>query len=82
MSGIVTNVLGGKGPDDEAILFREGDIVAERYEVKGSLGHGGMGTVYLVLDRVARENRAMTMGTLSWLENMLRFCSNCFRLRF
>ena len=23
-----------------------------------------------------------TMGTLGWIENLLRFCSNCLRLRF
>ena len=59
MSSIVTNVLNDKGPDAEAILFREDEIIAERYEVISSLGQGGMGTVYLVRDQVAGENRAL-----------------------
>ena len=44
-----------------------------------TMGPGDHGAVTMgTLEAMVVE----AMGTLSWLENMLRFCSNCARLRF
>ncbi len=40
-------------------VFERGDLVAGRYEVQRLLGRGGMGSVYLVLDRKSNRKRAL-----------------------
>ena len=43
-------------------VFERGDPIADRYEVGRQLGRGGMGVVYLVLDR--KSNRKLALKTL------------------
>jgi len=42
-------------------MFQEGDLFADRYEIKKLLGRGGMGMVYLVKDWKTHEPRALKM---------------------
>ena len=39
--------------------FEVGDLFAERYEIVKELGRGGMGMVYLVIDRKTQKRRAL-----------------------
>ncbi|MEX2016168.1 MAG: protein kinase, partial [Candidatus Hydrogenedentales bacterium] len=39
--------------------IREGDCIAERYEMIRVIGRGGMGMVYLVHDRKTKEEMAL-----------------------
>lgn len=43
-------------------VFKRGDLIADRYEVRRLLGRGGMGIVYLVSDR--ESNRRLALKTL------------------
>jgi hypothetical protein len=63
---------------------RESNGFAER---KGHIdlirdGAEGFGIVCTAVDPNTNDAREKAMGTLCWLKNMLRFCSNCSRLRF
>ena len=44
---------------EDGWLFREADIIADRFKVRNRLGRGGMGEVYEVEDLDARETRAL-----------------------
>ena len=39
-----------------ALVFRRDDLIADRYVVKGDPLPGGMGTVYLVYDKIGRAS--------------------------
>lgn len=52
------------GPDhvpdeDNAMDYKKGDVIADRYEVHELLGRGGMGAVYRVHDQVLDEELAL-----------------------
>ena len=49
------------GYDDQPVLH-PGDVVAEQYEVKGVVGHGGMGWIYLAQDRNVSERLVVLKG--------------------
>jgi DNA-binding response OmpR family regulator len=49
--------------------FALGDAVADRFEIIGQLGRGGMGTVYLALDRQLNEEVALKVVRKELLEN-------------
>lgn len=40
-------------------VFKQGDLIADRYQVQGVLGQGGMGVVYLVMDQLAQQRLAL-----------------------
>ena len=46
------------GPGDAAVL-RTGQVLGERYEVRGEVGRGGMGVVYAALDRTTGDEVAV-----------------------
>jgi formylglycine-generating enzyme required for sulfatase activity len=48
-----------EGTDDARVLLREGDVVADRYEIRALLGRGGMGAVYRVWDQTLQEEIAL-----------------------
>jgi serine/threonine protein kinase/tetratricopeptide (TPR) repeat protein len=54
--------------------FMIGQVVAGRYEVRGRLGEGGMGTVWRAYDRELEEEIALKILLSEWLEDqaMLR----------
>ncbi|MCQ9352523.1 protein kinase [Corynebacterium sp. 153RC1] len=49
------------GYEDQPVLH-PGDVVAEQYEVKGVVGHGGMGWIYLAQDRNVSERLVVLKG--------------------
>ncbi len=77
--------MSAKGPDLASaptvllpVRLRPGAVFADRYEVLGTLGEGGMGTVFRVLDRELREEIALKVlhaeleGTPGALERFRR----------
>jgi CheY-like chemotaxis protein len=57
-SRVVARVPGADEAADEH-AFQPGEVVADRYEILGTLGTGGMGMVYLARDRELDEEIAM-----------------------
>ena len=39
--------------------YKQGDLIADRYQVEGVLGQGGMGVVYLVTDQLTQQRLAL-----------------------
>jgi serine/threonine protein kinase len=57
-------------------VFEAGQLLLNRFEVRGSLGHGGMGEVYLAFDRKLAETVALktiSRGLASFDSIRLRF---------
>lgn len=48
-----------RSPNDESRSLSEGEVLADRYEVEGLIGVGGMGAVYRVFDRMLGERVAL-----------------------
>ncbi|HTY72260.1 MAG TPA: tetratricopeptide repeat protein, partial [Actinomycetes bacterium] len=44
--------------------LRPGDVVKDQYEVIGYLGHGGMGWVYLAVDRLVNDKLVVLKGVI------------------
>ena len=68
---------------DDADVFRPGSVIANRYEVAGVLGRGGMGLVYRANDRELGEEVAVKMlhlGTLAGDDRALERFKNEIRL--
>ena len=61
------------------MMFSEGDIIGERYEIQSLIGAGGMGAVYLVKDkRLNNHQKALKMILGKLLESekaKQRFCN-------
>ncbi|MCW4351836.1 serine/threonine-protein kinase PknG [Hoyosella sp. YIM 151337] len=45
-------------------LLSEGDIIAGQYEIKGCLAHGGLGWIYLAIDRNVEDRWVVLKGLL------------------
>ncbi|MBB3037576.1 serine/threonine-protein kinase [Hoyosella altamirensis] len=45
-------------------LLREGDIIAGQYEIRGCLAHGGLGWIYLAIDRNVEDRWVVLKGLL------------------
>lgn len=45
-------------------LLRDGDIIAGQYEIKGCLAHGGLGWIYLAIDRNVEDRWVVLKGLL------------------
>ncbi|WP_182652628.1 tetratricopeptide repeat protein [Dietzia sp. CQ4] len=52
---------GGRLPRPE---LRPGDVVADQYEVRGALAHGGMGWIYLAVDHNVSDRWVVLKGLL------------------
>lgn len=52
---------GGRLPRPE---LRTGDVVADQYEVRGALAHGGMGWIYLAVDHNVSDRWVVLKGLL------------------
>ncbi len=75
MPGFVAGSLSGEAETEVSQDFRPGEVIANRYEVRGSV-RGGMGIVYLCYDRETRGTVAIKTYQGRFLENeraMARF---------
>ncbi|SUA72789.1 Probable serine/threonine-protein kinase pknG [Nocardia otitidiscaviarum] len=53
-------------PFDFRPALAEGDLVADQYEVQGCLAHGGMGWVYLAIDRNVSDRWVVLKGLMTY----------------
>ncbi|APE36893.1 serine/threonine protein kinase [Nocardia mangyaensis] len=53
-------------PFDFRPALAEGDLVADQYEVQGCLAHGGMGWVYLAVDRNVSDRWVVLKGLMTY----------------
>lgn len=60
-SSRLTLVPAASSPRDVGIQVAPGTVLADRYEVEGVLGRGGMGMVYRATDRLAGERIAIKL---------------------